>query len=83
MIFQITTLFVTDIGFDYIAPNPTGDDLTSFFETVVLLSKGEIDSKKVRVEKLNIISLPDRKSASSGIRNCDRRKRLFWCVPDA
>jgi len=50
MIFQITTLFVTDICFDYIAPNPTGDDLTSFFETVVLLSKGEIDSKKVRVE---------------------------------
>ena len=50
MIFQITTLFVTDIGFDYIAPDPTGDDLTSFFETVVLLSKGEIDSKKVRVE---------------------------------
>ena len=26
----------------------------------------------VRAEKLNIISLPDRKSASSGIRNCDR-----------
>ena len=50
MIFQITALFVTDIGFDYIAPNPTGDDLTSFSETVVLLSKGEIDSKKVRVE---------------------------------
>ena len=34
MIFQITALFVTDIGFDYIAPNPTGDDLTSFSETV-------------------------------------------------
>ena len=34
MIFQIAALFVTDIGFDYIAPNPTGDDLTSFFETV-------------------------------------------------
>ena len=34
MIFQITALFVTDIGFDYIAPDPTGDDLTSFFETV-------------------------------------------------
>ena len=34
MIFQITALFVTDIGFDYIAPNPTGDELTSFFETV-------------------------------------------------
>ena len=34
MIFQITALFVTDIAFDYIAPNPTGNDLTSFFETV-------------------------------------------------
>ena len=34
LIFQITALFVTDIGFDYIAPNPTGDDLTSFFETI-------------------------------------------------
>ena len=34
MIFQITALFITDIGFDYIASDPTGDDLTSFFETV-------------------------------------------------
>ena len=34
MVFQITALFITDIEFDYIAPNPTGDDLTSFFETV-------------------------------------------------
>lgn len=34
MIFQITALFVTDIGFDYIEPDPTGDDLTSFFETI-------------------------------------------------
>ena len=34
LIFQITALFITDIGFDYIAPDPTGDDLTSFFETV-------------------------------------------------
>ena len=34
MIFQITALFITDIGFDYIAPNPMGDDLTSFFETI-------------------------------------------------
>ena len=34
MIFQITALFITDIGFDYIAPDPTGDDLTSFFETI-------------------------------------------------
>ena len=34
MIFQITALFVTDIGFDYIAPDPTGADLTSFFETI-------------------------------------------------
>ena len=36
MIFQITTLFVTDIGFDYIAPDPTGDDLTSFFEKMCI-----------------------------------------------
>ena len=35
LIFQITALFVTDIGFDYIAPDPAGDDLTSFFETSV------------------------------------------------
>ena len=34
MIFQITACFITDIGFDYIAPDPTGDDLVSFFETV-------------------------------------------------
>ena len=34
LIFQITALFITDIGFDYIAPDPTGDDLVSFFETV-------------------------------------------------
>ena len=34
MIFQITALFVTDIGFDYIEPDPAGDDLTSFFETI-------------------------------------------------
>ena len=34
MIFQITALFVTDISFDYIAPNPTGDDLVSFFEAI-------------------------------------------------
>ena len=34
MIFRIVALFVTDIGFDDIAPDSTGDDLTSFFETV-------------------------------------------------
>jgi sortase B len=34
MIFQITALFITDIGFDYIAPDPMGDDLTSFFKTI-------------------------------------------------
>ena len=64
MIFQITTLFVTDIGFDYIAPNPTGDDLTSFFETVVLLSKGEIDSKRcVWSSHWRIWICPDSKKA--------------------
>ena len=34
MVFQITACFITDIGFDYIAPNPAGDELTSFFETI-------------------------------------------------
>lgn len=43
MIFQITALFVTDIGFDYIAPDPTGDDLTSFFETVARKNWLDID----------------------------------------
>ena len=43
MIFQIFALFVTDIGFDYIAPNPTGDDLTSFFETVARKNWLDID----------------------------------------
>ena len=43
MIFQITTLFVTDIGFDYIAPDPTGDDLVSFFETVARKNWLDID----------------------------------------
>ena len=43
MIFQITALFVTDIAFDYIAPNPTGDDLTSFFKTVARKNWLEFD----------------------------------------
>ena len=34
MIFGITACFITDIEFDYIAPNPTGEDLTNFFEQV-------------------------------------------------
>ena len=34
LIFQITALFVTDIAFDYINPNPTGIDLSEFFQTV-------------------------------------------------
>ena len=32
MIFEITACFITDIEFDYIAPNPTGEELTNFFE---------------------------------------------------
>ena len=43
IIFQITALFVTDICFDYIAPDPTGDDLTSFFETVARKNWLDID----------------------------------------
>ena len=34
MIFGITACFITDIEFDYIAPNPTGEELTNFFEQV-------------------------------------------------
>lgn len=34
LIFQITALFITDIEFDYIDPNPTGDKLAEFFQTV-------------------------------------------------
>lgn len=34
LIFQITACFVTDISFDYIDPNPTGEALTDFFQTV-------------------------------------------------
>ena len=34
LIFQITALFITDIGFDYIDPNPMGSKLTEFFQTV-------------------------------------------------
>ena len=34
LVFQITALFITDIAFDYIAPNPAGSELTEFFRTV-------------------------------------------------
>lgn len=34
LIFQIAACFVTDVAFNYIEPNPTGTDLTDFFETV-------------------------------------------------
>ena len=34
LIFQITALFITDVGFGYIDPNPMGSKLTEFFQTV-------------------------------------------------
>ena len=34
MVFQITACFITDSDFDYIAPDPTGEKLTDFFEQV-------------------------------------------------
>ena len=34
LIFQITALFITDTGFDYIDPNPMGSKLTELFQTV-------------------------------------------------
>ena len=43
MVFQITACFITDIDFDYIAPNPTGEDLTSFFEQVAKKNWLEFD----------------------------------------
>ena len=43
MVFQITACFITDIDFDYIAPNPTGEDLTNFFEQVAKKNWLEFD----------------------------------------
>ena len=34
LVFQITALFITDIEFDYIVPNPAESELTEFFRTV-------------------------------------------------
>lgn len=43
MVFQITACFITDIDFDYIAPNPTGEELTNFFEQVAKKNWLEFD----------------------------------------
>ena len=43
MVFQITACFITDIDFDYIAPNPTGEELTDFFEQVAKKNWLEFD----------------------------------------
>ena len=43
MIFGITACFITDIEFDYIAPNPTGEELTNFFEQVAKKNWLEFD----------------------------------------
>ena len=43
MVFQITACFITDIDFDYIAPNPTGEELTNFFEQVAKKNCLEFD----------------------------------------
>ena len=43
MFFQITACFITDIDFDYIAPNPTGEELTNFFEQVAKKNWLEFD----------------------------------------
>ena len=43
MVFQITACFITDIDFDYIAPNPTGEELTNFFEQVARKNWLEFD----------------------------------------
>ena len=43
MVFQITACFITDIDFDYIAPDPTGEELTDFFEQVARKNWLEFD----------------------------------------
>ena len=43
MVFQITACFITDIDFDYITPNPTGEELTNFFEQVAKKNWLEFD----------------------------------------
>lgn len=43
MVFQITACFITDIDFDYIAPDPTGEELTNFFEQVAKKNWLEFD----------------------------------------
>ena len=43
MVFQITACFITDIDFDYIAPNPTGEELTNFFAQVAKKNWLEFD----------------------------------------
>ena len=43
MVFQITACFITDIDFDYIAPNPTGEELANFFEQVAKKNWLEFD----------------------------------------
>ena len=34
MVFQITACFITDISFDYISPDPAGEELTGFLRQV-------------------------------------------------
>ena len=34
LVFQVAALFVTDIAFDYISPDPTGDGQTAFLDSV-------------------------------------------------
>lgn len=36
LVFQLSAVFFTDIDFDYINPEPCGDDLTAFFDTIEL-----------------------------------------------
>ena len=43
MVFQITACFITDIDFDYIDPDPTGEELTNFFEQVAKKNWLEFD----------------------------------------
>lgn len=67
LIFQITACFVTDISFDYIAPNPTGTELTEFFDAVARKNWLDMDGVSFSEgDKVLTLSTCCRKFSSSG-----------------
>ena len=82
MVFQITACFITDIDFDYIAPDPTGEELTNFFEQVAKKNCLEFDGVTFGEEDTvltlstccrSTMSTIPATSGSSSWRSCCRR----------